>query len=276
MTTTTTTTTDPALKERHRATWAAGDYGAVADRLVLPIGLRIVERIGVTAGDEVLDVATGTGSAAIPAAATGATVTGLDLVPELLDVARRRAGDAGVEVEWVAGDAEDLPFADECFDVVLSTLGIQFAPHHRRTATELARVCRPGGRIGLCNWTPEGYIGRFFTTLRPYLPAPPPGVSPPPLWGDESHVAEMFAGTGVELQTSRETVPFRHDTPAAFVDFMATNYGPLVKARESLAPEGRWEPLRDDLVRLGEEMNTGGGGRFLVNSEYLVVIGRRS
>lgn len=270
------TTTIPTPKDRHRATWAAGDYGAVADRLVLPIGRRIVERMGVKPWHDVLDVATGTGSAAVPAAAAGARVTGLDLVPALLDVARRRADQAGVRVEWIAGDAEALPFADASFDLVLSTLGIQFAPDHRRAAAELARVCRPGGRIGLCNWTPEGYIGRFFGTLRPYLPAPPPGASPPPLWGDEAHVAEMFAGTGVHLETTRETVPFEHDSPAAFIDFMAANYGPLVKAREALAAEGRWQALRADLVRLSETANTAGDGRFHADSEYLVVIGGRS
>lgn len=270
-----TTPQGPTLKDRHRATWAAGDYEAVADRLVLEIGLRIVDRIGVGPESEVLDVATGTGNAAIPAAAAGARVIGLDLVPELLAVARRRAADAGVDVDWLEGDAEDLPFEDGRFDVVLSTLGVQFAPHHELTARELARVCRPGGRIGLCNWTPEGYIGRFFATLSPYMPPPPAGASPPPLWGDEAHVERLFADTGVSLEFDRGTVDFEHDSPAAFVDFMATDYGPLVKAREALTPEGRWADLRRDLVRLSESANTARDGRFLVPSEYLVVIGDR-
>jgi SAM-dependent methyltransferase len=270
-----TTTQAPTLKDRHRATWAAGDYGAVADRLVIEIGPRIVDRIGMRPGSEVLDVATGTGNAAIPAAATGARVIGLDLVPDLLAVARRRAADAGVAVEWLEGDAEDLPFEDGRFDVVLSTLGVQFAPDHGQTARELARVCRPGGRIGLCNWTPEGYLGRFFATLSPYMPAPPAGASPPPLWGSEAHVARLFAGTGVSLEFDRGTVDFEHDSPAAFIDFMAADYGPLVKAREALAPQGRWEDLRGDLVSLSQSLNTARDGRFLVPSEYLVVIGER-
>lgn len=270
-----TTTQAPTLKDRHRATWAAGDYGAVADRLVIEIGPRIVDRIGVRSDSEVLDVATGTGNAAIPAAAAGARVIGLDLVPDLLAVARRRAADAGVAVEWLEGDAEDLPFEDGRFDVVLSTLGVQFAPDHGLTARELARVCRPGGRIGLCNWTPEGYIGRFFATLSPYMPPPPAGVSPPPLWGSEAHVEGLFAGTGVTLEFDRSTVDFEHDSPAAFIDFMATDYGPLVKAREALAPQGRWEDLRGELVSLSESLNTARDGRFLVPSEYLVVIGER-
>jgi SAM-dependent methyltransferase len=268
-----TTTETPTLKDRHRAIWAAGDYAAVADRLVMDIGRRIVARTAVGPQDEVLDVATGTGNAAIPAAAAGARVVGLDLVPGLLDVARARAREAGAAVEWIEGDAEDLPFRDASFDVVLSTLGVQFAPHHEQAARELARVCRPGGRIGLSSWTREGYIGRFFAALSPYMPAPPPGVSPPPLWGDEQHVAGLFAGTGVELEFSRETVDFEHDSPAAFIDFMATCYGPLVKAREALTAQGRWDDLRADLIGLSEASNVAGDGAFRAPSEYLVVIG---
>jgi SAM-dependent methyltransferase len=271
-----TTTGNPALTDRLRTTWAAGDYALVADRLVMDIGRRIVERTGVGPQDEVLDIATGTGNAAVPAAATGARVVGIDLVPDLLDVGRARAGEAGVAVEWIEGDAEDLPFRDESFDVVLSTLGVQFAPHHGQTARELARVLRPGGRIGLCNWSREGYIGRFFLALSPYLPAPPPGVSPPPLWGDEEHVAGLLAGTGVEPEFSREAVDFVHDSPAAFIDFMATYYGPLVKAREALTPQGRWDDLRADLVALSEASNEARDGSFRAPSEYLVVTGRRS
>jgi SAM-dependent methyltransferase len=264
----------PTLKDRHRATWAAGDYGQVADRLVLPLGPVVVARTSIGREDEVLDVAAGTGNAAIPAAATGARVVGLDLTPELLDVARRRSREAGVEVEWVEGDAEDLPFANDSFDAVVSTLGIQFAPHHEQVAAELARVCRPGGRIGLCNWTPEGYIGRFFTTMAPYMPPPPEGVSPPPLWGDEGHVERLLGGAGLRLAFERRTVDFRHDSPGAFVDFMATRYGPLVKARELLTTQGRWSDLRADLVALSAEMDTAPAGSFLVPSEYLIVIGR--
>lgn len=269
-----TTTVTP--KDTHRATWAAGDYAQVADRLVMPLGTRIVDRIGVAADHDVLDVATGTGSAAIPAALRGARVTGLDLVPELLAVADRRAADAGVDIEWIAGDAEDLPFEDGRFDIVLSTLGVQFTPDHARSAAELVRVCRPGGRIGLSNWTPQGYIGRFFATLAPYMPPRPPGVSPPPLWGSEEHVEELFAGTRVQLEMHRETVRFAHDSPASFIDFMAENYGPLVKARQAVTAQGRWSGLYDDLVALSAAMNTSEDGRFRVDSEYLVVIGERA
>ena len=275
MSTTTSGTDMAALKDRHRVTWAAGDYAAVADRLVLEVGRRAVERAAIGPEHEVLDVATGTGSAAIPAAATGARVTGLDLVPELLDVARARAADAGVEVDWVTGDAEDLPFADDAFDVVTSTLGVQFAPRHEVVAAELVRVCRPGGRIVLANWTPEGYIGRFFRTLAPYMPPAPEGVSPPPLWGDEGHVARLFAGMGVTLDSTRTTVDFRHQSPAAFIDFMAADYGPLVMARAALTAQGRWDDLRADLIALSQEMDTGTDGAFLVPSEYVLITGHR-
>ncbi len=272
----TTTAGAAALKQRHRAIWASGDYGAVAEALVMELGPLIVDRIGVGPHDEVLDVATGTGNAALPAAATGAHVVGLDLTPELLRVARRRAGEAGLDIEWVEGDAEDLPFEDGRFDVVVSTLGVQFAPHHAQAARELARVCRPGGRIGLCNWTPQGFIGRFLATIGPYMPPPPEGVSPPPPWGSEDHVQELFAGTGVRVVFERRTVDFRHDTPASFVDFMATEYGPLIAARELLTTQGRWDELRAALIALCEEGDAGRDGTFLVPSEYLVVVGEKA
>jgi ubiquinone/menaquinone biosynthesis C-methylase UbiE len=263
-----------SLKDRHRTTWAAGDYGAVADALVLEIGERIVERVGPGPESEVLDVATGTGSAAIPAALRGARVVGLDLVPDLLAVARGRAADAGVDVEWIEGDAEDLPFADGSFDVVLSTLGVQFTPRHEDSARELVRVCRPGGTIAVANWTPQGYIGRFFKTLSPYMPPLPEGASPPPLWGDEGHVERLLGGAVASLEFERSTVDFVHESPEAFIAFMAGNYGPLVMARRALTPQGRWEDLRRDLIELSAAMNLARDGRFRVPSEYLVAVAR--
>jgi ubiquinone/menaquinone biosynthesis C-methylase UbiE len=258
------------LKNKHRVTWAAGDYAVVADRLVPEIGPRLVARIGIGPESEVLDVACGTGNATIPAAAAGARVTGLDLVPGLLETARDRAGD--LDVEWLEGDAEDLPFADERFDAVISAIGIQFAPRHDVVAAELARVCRSGGMIGLANWTPEGYIGRFFKTLAPYMPALPEGASGPPLWGSPDHVTALF-GNGFTFEFERDSVDFVHDTPASFVDFMAAEYGPLVKAREALGD--RWADLRRDLIALSEAMNEDEDG-FKVASEFLVVAGRKA
>jgi SAM-dependent methyltransferase len=264
------TTEMQTLKAKHRITWAAGDYAVVADRLVHEIGPRLIAHAGVGAQSEVLDVACGTGNATIPAAAAGARVTGLDLVPELLETGRRRAG--GLDIEWLEGDAEDLPFADERFDVVLSAIGIQFAPRHDVVARELARVCRSGGTITLANWTPEGYIGRFFKTLAPYMPALPEGASGPPLWGAPAHIDELF-GADAAFEYSRESVDFVHDTPASFVDFMAAEYGPLVKAREALGE--RWPELRGDLIALSEAMNEDEDA-FRVASEYLVAVGRKA
>ena len=171
------------LKKAHRATWAAGDYAAVARHIDEAPPRDLLDRVDVRPGQDVLDVATGTGNVALKAAPAAARVVGLDLTPELFAVARQRAEEQGVVVEWVEGDAEELPFADASFDHVLSVFGVQFAPRHEVAAAELARVCRPGGNVGLVNWTPAGLIGELFTILGGYLPAPPDFVGPPPLWG---------------------------------------------------------------------------------------------
>lgn len=263
------------LKVAHRLTWAAGNYAAVADAFVLEVGEVAVEKAAIAPGTEVLDVAAGSGNAAIPAALAGGRVTGLDLVPDLLEVARGRAGDAGVEVEWVEGDAEALPFPDARFDTVLSVLGVQFAPQHEVVARELARVTRAGGSIVLCSWTPEGFIGQFFKALGPRLPKPPEGASPPPLWGKEEHLLELFRGSGVEFEFERRTVGFEFGSPAGFVDYMADNYGPILRARELLAPKGRWIELRAELVAISERFNDAVEGGFLAPSEYLVAHGRK-
>jgi SAM-dependent methyltransferase len=262
-----------ALKAAHQATWAAGDYAAVADAFVLDVGRTAVANAGLGPGTEVLDVAAGSGNAAIPAALTGARVTALDFVPELLDKGAERARRAGIEIDWVEGDAEALPFADERFDRVLSVLGVQFAPRHELTARELVRVTRPAGTIVLACWTPGGFIGRLFKTMSPYLPKPPAGASAPPLWGDEDHVRALFAGTGVELAFSSHSASFHGESPETFVDFMADHYGPVLKARDRLIPEGRWDALRSDLVELCELWNDAGHG-FNAPSEYLLTRGR--
>jgi SAM-dependent methyltransferase len=262
------------LKAAHRATWASGDYAAVADAFVGEVGRAAVALAAIAPGAEVLDVATGSGNAAIPAAVAGGRVTGLDLVPELLDVAGERAGEAGVEIEWVEGDAEALPFADERFDTVLSVLGVQFAPRHEVTARELARVLRRGGTLVLASWTPGGFIGQLFRTMAPYLPEPPAGAAPPPLYGDADHVRALFGRTGVELTFETRSAAFWADSPAAFVDYMADHYGPVLKARARLAPEGRWDRLRADLIALGEEANVAEDG-FRAPSEYLLALGRK-
>ena len=262
------------LKLAHRATWASGDYPAVAAAFVQEVGLTTVASAGIEPGTDVLDVGAGSGKAAIPAALAGARVTALDLVPGLIETGRVLAAVAGVEIEWVEGDAEALPFGDQSFDTVLSVLGVQFTPRHEATARELARVLRPGGTMALACWTPGGFIGRLFRTMAPYLPKPPAGATAPPLYGDEDHVRALFAGTAVELRFERHSAAFHGDTPSGFVAFMADHYGPLLKARERLSAEGRWDELHADLVALCESANVSEDA-FLAPSEYLLTLGRK-
>jgi SAM-dependent methyltransferase len=203
-------------------------------------------------------------------------VVGLDLVPELHATARTRAAAQRVAVEWVEGDAEELPFDDGQFDHVLSVFGVQFAPRHRVVAQELARVCRAGGRIGLVNWTPAGQVGELFGILGRYVPPAPAFASPPPRWGDEAHVRELFAGTGVELEFARGHNPWRFGSAEDYVAFMESNYGPLVKARERLTGEGRWADCRAEILALADRRNQATDGSLLMLAEYLVVIGRKA
>jgi SAM-dependent methyltransferase len=256
-----------AIKRGARATWAAGDYPAIARRQIWTVGERIVAAVGVQPGDDVLDVACGTGNAALRAAQAGGTVVGVDLTPELFDAGRRLAADAGLEIEWVHGDAEDLPFDDESFDVVVSTFGCMFAPRHAVTARELTRVLRPGGRLGITAWTPGGAMGTFFATVGAYLPPPPPLVEPPPLWGSEEHVRELFEGSGIELEFERDEVaPDPFDTTDAAVDFFTTKFGPMIMARQLTEAAGRWAELRADIGALYERNEP---------LEYLITLGRK-
>ena len=236
----------------------------------------LLDRVGVEPSMDVLDVATGTGNVALRAAALGAQVTGLDLTPELFETARERAERHDVVVDWVEGDAERLPFADAALDRVLSAFGVQFAPRHEVAAHELARVCRPGGRIGLVNWTPTGQVGELFRIMGRYLPAPPSFASPPPLWGDEAHVRRLFEGTGVELEFARGHNPWRFPSAEHYVAFMETSYGPTVKARERLSAEGRWEACRAEILAMAERRNEDPAAGLLMRAEYLVVVGHRS
>ncbi|MBJ7521002.1 MAG: class I SAM-dependent methyltransferase [Solirubrobacteraceae bacterium] len=264
-----------ALKDTHRKTWASGDYPSIAE-LVTDVGASVAREAGVRAGSEVLDVAAGTGNAAIPAALAGAQVIASDLTPELFVAGRRRAAEAGVAIEWITADAEDLPFEDARFDTVLSSLGVQFAPRHEVVADELVRVCRPGGTIVLGNWAADGYIGRFWSTMGPYLPAPPTFASPPPGWGRVEHVEALFADHPVELTFTREAVRFEDASAEAFLDMFADRYGPLLQARAKLSQDGRWNALRDDLIALGTEMNIATDGTFAVGSDYLVIVAHKA
>lgn len=222
---------DRALKVKHRALWASGDYVAVATELIPELGPELVRACRVNVGDRVLDVAAGAGNAAIPAAVAGASVTAADLTPELFAAGRSRAAGCGVELEWVEADAEAMPFADSAFDIVMSCVGVMFAPRHQAAADELVRVCRPGGTIGLINWTPTGFIGRLLATMKPYAPPPPPGASPGPLWGDEGHVTELLGDRVTEVIMRRQTVTFDHCTePLEFREYWKRNYGPTISA----------------------------------------------
>jgi SAM-dependent methyltransferase len=260
-----------ALKLAHRATWAAGDYPAVARHIADGPVRAALTAAQVRPGAHVLDVATGSGNVALLAAQRRAQVVGLDLVPELLDVAHSRALAAGLDIQWVHGDAEALPFANGSFDSVTSVFGIQFAPRHQITADELVRVCRPGGAIGLVNWTPEGLIGEMFRIMGRYLPPPPAFASAPPLWGDEAHVRELFARHDVELSFERGTNLFAFETVDAYQTFFEEHYGPTIKAQEKLASDGRWVQCRAELRELFERANTATDGSCRIEAEYVAI-----
>ncbi len=250
--------------------WAAGSYADVAEHVGDIPPAHLLRVVDIARSHAVLDVATGTGNVALPAARLTPDVTGLDLVPELLDIARARADALHLDVHWVEGDAEALMFGDETFDRVLSVFGVQFAPHHELVASELVRVCRHGGRIGLVNWTPTGLIGQLFQILGSYSPPPPAGASPPPLWGDEEHVRKLFRGCEVAFE--RGTNPFVFDSVDAYMEFFEERYGPTLKARERLIAEGRWDDCRAEMRELYESMNLATDGSLHIESEYLVSV----
>ena len=273
---TTTLPQDAELKARHRKMWASGDYPAMVETFLLPLGPRLVEACRIGPGARVLDVAAGTGNASIPAAHAGAHVTASDLTPELLEAGRRRADAAGVELEWVEADAEHLPFEDGSFDVVMSAIGAMFAPHHQATADELARVCRPGGTIGLLSWTPEGMIGSLFRTMGPFAPPPPPGAQPPPLWGSEDHLAELF-GDRAELTTTRgvlEVTAFSR--PHDYGEHFKARYGPTIAARANAARDGRERELDAALDAFCDEWNRGTDTQARFEMEYLLAVGTKA
>jgi SAM-dependent methyltransferase len=267
---------DSQLKSRHRAMWASGDYPSMVETFLTPLGPRLVEACGIEPGMRVLDIAAGTGNASIPAAQRGASVVASDLTPELFDAGRARAAAAGVELEWVEADAENLPFEDGSFDVVMSAIGVMFAPHHRESAAELVRVCRPGGMIGLLSWTPEGMIGALFRTMGPFAPTPPPGAQPPPLWGSESHLRDLL-GDSVELRTPvRDVLEVTAFTePTGFAEHFKARYGPTL-ATQANARRNEQEPeFLATLDRLFQDWNRGTGERARFELEYLLTTGTR-
>jgi ubiquinone/menaquinone biosynthesis C-methylase UbiE len=225
----------------------------------------------------VLDVAAGTGNASIPAAERGASVTASDLTPELFEAGRVRAEAGGVELEWAEADAENLPFDDESFDVVMSSIGVMFAPHHQEAADEMVRVCRPGGTIALLSWTPEGMIGALFRTMGPFAPPPPPGAQPPPLWGSEDHVRELF-GERVEFGTLEremlEITAFEH--PHDYATHFKERYGPSIVAQANARKDGREAEFDEALDAFGAEWNRGTPDAARFEQEYLVAVGTRA
>lgn len=271
------TSDDTALKARHRKMWASGSYPTMVETFLLPLGDRLVDAIGIRPGDAVLDVAAGTGNAALPAARAGARVTASDLTPELLEAGRAKAEAEGLELRWAEADAEHLPFADASYDVVMSAIGAMFAPFHQLVADELVRVCRPGGTIGLLSWTPEGMIGGLFRTLGRFAPPPPPGAQPPPLWGGEGHLRELFRD---RVQLGRVEKGVLEVTAFAdsrdYGEHFKAFYGPTIAARANAVASGRGEEFDAALDAFCAEWNRGGEGAARFEMEYLLAVGTRT
>jgi SAM-dependent methyltransferase len=261
------------FKDGQRRMWSIGDYPDIATNL-LGAADALVEQVGVQSGERLLDVATGSGNVALAAAGLGAEVTGLDLTPELLDAARRRSAEAGATVEWVEGDAEQLPFEDDTFDRVTSCFGVIFAPRHLVAVGELVRVARPGASIALTAWTPEGLMGKMFATVGSYMPPPPPGFVPPAMWGDEDYVRGLFSDSGAVLSFERRTLAFNHDSPESWVEHNARVLGPTILAKAALEPQGRWGELEAELIGLYQEANDADDGTLRAQAEYLLTVAR--
>ena len=270
-------TADQELKTKHRAMWTSGDYPTMVETFLLPLGPALVETAGITEGDRVLDVASGTGNAAIPAAERDASVVASDLTPSLLEVGEERAQSMGLKLEWVEADAESLPFPDEDFDVVMSSIGVMFAPHHQAAADELVRVCRPGGRIALLSWTPEGMLGDLFATMKPFAPPPPPGASPPPLWGSEEHLEELF-GDRVEFSSlerrALEITAFKD--PVDYREHFKEYYGPTIATYNNARANGQEGDLDEALAAFCHKWNRGTESEARFEKEYLLAVGTRA
>jgi SAM-dependent methyltransferase len=257
------------LKARLKATWMAGDFDKIAQAYE-PSAIAFIERLALTSGTRVLDVACGTGNLSFPAAHAGAIVTGLDIAPNLLVTARKRAAAEGIHIQFDEGDAEQLPYADASFDVVVTMFGAMFAPRPEVTAAELQRVCRAGGRIAMANWTPAGFIGQMFKTTAAHVS--PPNLPSPLLWGDEATVRERLQRAGATLQCNRRSAALRLPmTPEQSVDYFRTWYGPTLRAFAALDENGQ-AALHRDLTRLWTEHNQATDGTTHVESEYLEVI----
>jgi ubiquinone/menaquinone biosynthesis C-methylase UbiE len=263
-----------AMKQQARATWAAGDFDAVVP-FIWEAGGAAAEASACGPGDRVLDIAAGSGNAAIQAAQRGADVVASDLTPELFEPGRRRAAENGVELEWVEADAEALPFDDAAFDVAISTFGIMFAPRQSVAAAELARVVKPGGRIALCAWRPAGFVGEMFQTIAGFLNPPPPPEGPPARWGTEQGAHELL-DSAFEIVTEERTLHQRYDgTVDEMTDYFMERFGPMVMARHALEPAGRWDEFLAAYQELTRRWDEGEDGKAALPAAYLLVTGTR-
>jgi len=257
------------IKQRQQATWASGDYAVIGTTLQI-VGEQLAEAVDLRAGERVLDVAAGNGNATLAAARRFAEVTSTDYVPALLDKGRARAQAEGLTVRFEPADAEALPFADASFDVLLSTFGAMFTPDHARTAHEMLRVLRSGGRIGLANWTPQGFIGQLFKVIAAHVPAPA-GLVSPAHWGSEPHIVELFGAQATGLRCERRHFNFRYRSAAHWLQVFRTFYGPTHKAFAALDAAGQ-QALERDITALLEALNVAGPGSLVIPSEYLEVV----
>lgn len=260
-----------ALKSRQQVAWASGDYSVIGARLQI-VGESLCEALDLRSGEKVLDIAAGNGNATLAAARRWAEVTSTDYVPELLERGRERAMANGLAVEFQQADAEALPFKDASFDVVVSTFGVMFTPDQDKAAKEMLRVCRPGGRIGMANWTPESFIGQVFKTIGKHIP-PMPGLRSPALWGTKARLEEMFGGQASIEATSR-MYNFRYRSPAHWLEVFRTWYGPVHKAFEALPQPGK-AALEEDFLALIARFNRAKDGTMVVPAEYLEVVIRK-
>jgi len=258
-----------ALKQRQQATWASGDFAIIGTTLQI-VGESLAEAADVCAGERVLDVAAGNGNASLAAARRFAHVTSTDYVKHLLDKGAARAKAEGLEITFQVADAEKLPFADGSFDVALSTFGAMFTPEHQRAAQELLRVTRSGGRIGLANWTPEGFIGDLFRLVGSFLP-PPAGTQSPALWGSEPHIVKLFGPYAADIRCVRRYFNFRYLSAAHWIEVFRNFYGPTHKAYAAL-DAARQLRLTEEITRLLERLNTGGSRSLVVPGEYLEIV----
>jgi SAM-dependent methyltransferase len=258
-----------AVKARQQAAWSTGDYAVIGTTLQI-VGEQLCEALDVRAGARVLDVAAGNGNATLAAARRGCDVTSTDYVPSLLEAGRARAQAEGHAIQFRQADAEALPFPEASFDVVMSTFGVMFTPDQPKAASELARVCKPGGRIGLANWTPDGFIGQLFKLIGTYVP-PARGVKSPSFWGTQAGLDELFGNAAREIRVARREFVFRYRSPAHWVEVFRTYYGPMNKTLGALDPEQQ-AAFMQELLRLMESRNRSGDRSLVLPSEYLEVV----